>query len=345
MDLIRVVAIILVIVYHVANEPYNPLSMTSTQYFAFWWSNAIYLSLATLGVPLFIMLSGALLLQPQKANEPLQVFLKKRLSRIGVAFVFWSIIYFAWGYFFNHTALTVNSVISELLNGGAYKQFWFIYLIMGLYLITPFLRLIVANADRRLLRYLIVLWFVGVTLIPLFHLITGFAVDSNMFLFGGYIGYFVLGTYLIEAKLPTKTTKRLLLVGLATTVAGLYLMCFVFQSLGQYFYFTLYTALGVVVSSVALYMLLSKYPRDWPKTSHPRLKQLTHAISVNTLAIFFLHPIVIEAFNAGVFGFKISLTQIPLALEVPLLTAVSLFVSLGIILLCKKVPVLRTLVG
>ena len=339
------VAITLVILYHVANEPYSNLSMTSTQYFVFWWSNTIYLSLAVMGVPLFVMLSGALLLQPQKANEPISVFLKKRLSRIGVAFVFWSIIYFAWDYFFNHTALTANSVIEEFLNGGAYKQFWFIYLIMGLYLITPILRVLVANGDKRILRYLVALWFVGVTLVPLIHLITGLQLDADLFVFGGLMGYFVLGTLLVDTEMEKKNIKRILLLGLVITIVGLYVMGFVFGSLGEYFYFALYTALGVVVSSVALFKLLSTYPSDWPKTSHPKLKQLTHAISANTLPIFFLHVIVIEAFNRGIFGFKISLTQITPAIEIPLLTAVALFVTLGLVLLCKKVPVLRTLIG
>jgi surface polysaccharide O-acyltransferase-like enzyme len=331
--------------YHAANEPYSQLSMSSTQYFVFWWSTTILLSIVVLGVPLFVMLSGALLLQPQKANEPIRVFLKKRLSRIGIAFVFWSIVYFAWDYFINHTSLSVNSVIQSLLNGGAYKQFWFIYLIMGLYLITPILRAVVANADRKILRYLIVLWFIGVALIPLFHLISGFEVDSNLFVFGGFIGYFVLGAYLMGARVETKTVKRLLIVGIILTVAATYLMNFVFQSMGQYYYFTYITSATVIMSTVALYMLLGKYPKDWPKNSHPKIKQLSKAISENTLPIFFFHVIIIEALNQGLLGFRISLLEITPAIEIPLVTVVTLFLTLGLVLLFKKIPVLKTLIG
>ena len=134
-DLIRTVAIVMVIMYHTSTEPYAASRLNaSTQYFILWWSQAIYQALIIMGVPLFVMLSGALLLQPSKVNEPIRVFLKKRLSRIGIAFVFWSVIYFAWSYYINHAVLTVNSVIQTFLNGGAYYQFWFIYLIMGLYL-------------------------------------------------------------------------------------------------------------------------------------------------------------------------------------------------------------------
>lgn len=344
-DLIRVVAIILVLMYHAANEPYSQLSMMPTQYFVFWWSTTIILSVVVLGVPLFVMLSGALLLQPQKAAEPIRVFLKKRLSRIGVAFVFWSIIYFAWSNLVDHTALTVNSIIQSFLDGGAYKQFWFIYLIMGLYLITPILRVITANADRRILRYLIILWFIGVALVPLFHLVSGFQVDSNLFVFGGFIGYFVLGTYLMGVEVETKTAKRLLVLGVALTIAATYLMNFVFQSMNEYYFFTYVTSATVIVSAAALYMILSKYHRDWPKNSHPKIRWLVKAISANTLPIFFFHVIVIEVLNQGLLGFRISLLDITPAVEIPLLTVVTLFLTLGLVLLFKKVPVLRTLIG
>lgn len=298
-----------------------------------------------MGVPLFIMLSGALLLQPSKVDEPIRVFLKKRLSRIGIAFVFWSVIYFAWSYYVNHAALTVNSVIQSFLSGGAYKQFWFIYLIMGLYLITPILRVVVAHADKRILRYLIILWFIAATLIPLFRLITGFAVDDNLFVFGGFIGYFVLGIYLIGIDVKTKTLKKLLVAGIISTVIGLYLMAFPFHSLGQYFFFTFITSANVVLASVAAYMLLGKYPKDWPKNSHPRLRRLTHAISANTLPIFFFHVIVLETLNKGLLGFKISLLEMSPVVEIPLATVVTLFLTLGLILLMKKVPILKTLIG
>ena len=185
--------------------------------------------------------------------------------------------------------LTVNSVIQSFLSGGAYKQFWFIYLIMGLYLITPVLRIVVAHADRRILRYLIVLWFIAATLIPLFHLITGFALDTNLFVFGGFIVYFVLGVYLVGFNVKVETLKKLLAAGIISTVIGLYLMAFPFHSAGEYFFLTYITSANVVLSSITAYMLLRNYPKDWPEKHRPWFSQLTHAISVNTLPIFFFH--------------------------------------------------------
>jgi surface polysaccharide O-acyltransferase-like enzyme len=298
-----------------------------------------------MGVPLFVMLSGALLLQPSKVNESIRVFLKKRLSRIGIAFVFWSVIYFAWSSYIGHQVLTVSYVIQTMLNGGAYYQFWFIYLIMGLYLITPVLRAVVAYADRKILRYLIILWFISASLIPLFHLITGFAVNDYLFLFGGFIGYFILGMYLIGVQVKTWILRLLLVGGILWTIIGLMLMSYPFHSLGQYYFFSFTTSVNIVVASIAVFMLLNKYPIDWPGSSHPKFKRLIQAISANTLPIFFLHVIIIETLNKGLLGFSISLMQINPFIEIPLGAVVTLFVTLGLILLMKKVPVLKTLIG
>ncbi len=358
MDLIRTVAIIMVLMYHALTEPIIESQLTLTQYSVVWLSQTTYESIVIIGVPLFVMLSGALLLQPAKVTEPIKIFFKKRLARIGLAFVFWSAIYFVWSYFADHTAVTLNYVIKTLLNGGAYYQFWFIYLIVGLYLITPVLRILVAYADKKILRYFIVLWFIGVGLLPLFQLITGFSLNSNVFVLSGYVGYFILGVYLIGGQVKTGTLKWLWAAAIVWTFIGTWLMTFQFHALNQYYFFFYTTSANVIVSTAVVFMLLSKAPRDWPGSSHPRLSRLVHTISVNTLPIFFLHVIVLESINRGYFYlFKISLTNISFLgfnltlsflnpiFEIPLATAVTLFISLGLVLLMKKVPVLNKLIG
>ncbi len=344
-DLIRTVAITMVVMYHAITEPYNAALLSSTQYSVLWLTSTFYESLVIMGVPLFVMLSGSLLLQKSKVDEPIRVFLKKRLGRIGIAFVFWSAIYIIWSYYVDHAALTVKSVIQEFLSGGVYYQFWFIYLIMGLYLVTPILRIVVAYADKKILRYLILLWFIAVGLIPIFNLITGFGVDSNLFLFGGYLGYFVLGVYLMDNHFCSKILKRLLILSIVWTIIGTWLMAYPFHSVGQYYFFFYTLSANVVIASVALFGLLSKYPSDWPGKSHSRLSRLVHIISLNTLPIYFFHVIVLESLNRGYLGFKLSLTIINPIIEIPLATVATLFLTLVLILLMKKVPILRKLIG
>ncbi len=84
-DLIRTVAIILVIfALHAAIEPNPNLGLMLPAGVQLWWTSNVYDSISRTAVPLFIMLTGPLLLTPTKKDEPLRVFFKKRWNRIGI---------------------------------------------------------------------------------------------------------------------------------------------------------------------------------------------------------------------------------------------------------------------
>jgi surface polysaccharide O-acyltransferase-like enzyme len=345
-DLVRTVAILMVLVYHASTENYVASQLNSLDYFVLWSSQTGYQSLVLMGVPLFVILSGALLLQPSKVNEPIGVFFKKRISRILIAFAFWSVIYFAWTHYVDGVQLSPNYVVQSLLNGGAYYQFWFIYLIFGLYLITPILRVIVPNAPRKILLYGLILWFLTVSILPVIHLVTGYSLDQNVLLFTGYTGYFIFGFYAMGTNVSTKTLKRLLVFGVIATIFGYYLMAYPYHALNQYYFFADTLSFNIVLSTIAVYLLLSKASSDWPGANHPRFAKLIHAISENTLPIFFMHVIVLETLNKGLlFGLKISLMQINPIIEIPIAAALTLFICLGLILALKKVPVVCKLIG
>ena len=80
---------------HAANDLTNQTVMNALEIVR-WTTVDFYQSFGRLGVPLFIMLTGALLLSPSKTNEDLGTFFKKRFSRIGLPCLFWGVIYFIW---------------------------------------------------------------------------------------------------------------------------------------------------------------------------------------------------------------------------------------------------------
>ena len=151
-DLIRTVAIILVILLHASIEPNLNLSQMSPEGVQLWWASNVYDSISRTAVPLFVMLTGALLLQPFKTNEPLRVFFKKRWNRIGIPVLFWGAIFFIYDFSVKGQTLTLTSVLQGLL-AGPYVHFWYLYLLVGLYLITPLVRILVAYSDWRLIKY------------------------------------------------------------------------------------------------------------------------------------------------------------------------------------------------
>jgi surface polysaccharide O-acyltransferase-like enzyme len=329
----------------VVNESWNQAQLTAAQHLTLVTTIDVAYSFVGIGVPLFFMISGALLLQPSKLDEPIGLFLKKRVARVGVAFLFWSVIYFLWAYYVQGTPLTFYTVTQELLQGGAYYQFWFIYAIMGIYLLTPLLRMMVKNAKRDILRYLIVLWIIATFVPPLVHLATGLAIDDTLLVLSGYIGYFVLGVYLMNVKVKTKTLVALLAIGVSLTFLGLLLMQGPFNYLGQYYFFDGYKSFTVLLSSVAAFLLLCKVRSDWPGPAKPWLGGFMHTVGENTLPIFFMHVIIVQLLNFGTFGLQISLTSMSPFIEIPLATALTLLICLTVIVPVKKVPALAKLIG
>lgn len=343
-DLIRTVAIGLVVLLHASNEALQASSVP----LPYWWTAIVYKSLALSCVPLFVMLSGALLLQPEKLDEPIRVFLKKRLSRIGLAFVFWNMVYLAWGFYITNVPVTLNNVVQGIVKDlftGAWYQFWFIYLIIGLYLITPILRVIISQGNPRITRYLIAIWFAGVAIIPLIQFGLGYTLDAGVFVIGGFIGYFVMGDYLKKITLQSALLYGLLIASFVGTLFGVWLMTYPLSNLAQNNYFLGYLTVNVIVGSVALFLILLKFKPDWPGTNHPANRQVVQAISKNTLPIFLFHVIILETLERGLLGFKISFTTLNPIIEIPLLAALTFFITLGLVLLMRRVPLLKKLIG
>jgi len=346
-DFIRTIAILAVLFLHASGRwliTSQELSQFTPLEFVGWGIVDIYQSIGVIGAPLFVMLSGALLLQPGK-TESLSSFFKKRWNRIGLPFLFWSAIYFVWVFAVLNSPFSIEAIVQGLLN-GPYTQFWYIYVLVGIYLWTPILRIFLNNADRKHVKYFITIWFIGASLIPLFDLLTIFQIHRDVFTITGFVGYFVLGSYLTTVKMPRSKIVKLLLGGIALTAVGTYLMAITGGGQGMYF-FQEYLSPTVIlsVSMVFLLLLHVKPPSVQNQNGASKLNKLVKIIGQNTLALYLFHVLVLESFQKGYLIFTINRDTLNPIVQVPLLTVIVLFVSLGIILLLKKIPYLQKLIG
>ncbi len=376
-DLIRTVAIVAVILLHAAND----LTAQQMSWFEVirWNTVNVYQSIGRLGVPLFLMLTGALLLQPSKLGEPIGVFFKKRLARIGLPFIFWGAVFFAWDFLvvhqINNQPITSNSIIQGFLT-GPYYQFWYLYLLLGLYLVTPILRAIMAHADRNLIKYILILWFLGASVIPVVDLLTPFRLDTNVLTFTSYAGYFILGAYFLTVQMRRWSIAFFMCLGIALTAIGTYVIAATIGGTEMYF-FQQYLSPTIILASVMLFMLLialQKPAVQAPAIQKPPVQtfsvqtsaaqaagvlkeanlnpprrskgsKLLALISVNTLSLYLFHVIVLETLQKGYLGFAINGNTINSVVGVPINTVITLFVSLAIILGLKKIPGLKRLIG
>ena len=341
-DLIRTIAIVGVILLHAAND--LTIQQMGQLEIVRWWTVDIYQSLGRVGVPLFVMLTGALLLQPSK-KESISVFFKKRWARIGLPFIFWGATYFAYDFLVLHQAITTNAIVQGILT-GPYYHFWYLYMLIGLYLLTPILRILVANADNKVMKYFAILWFLGAAIIPFAGLLTTYHLDSNVLTITGMVGYFILGVFLLNVKIRRSVVVMIMSIGIALTIIGTYALAATIGG-GTMFFFQEYLSPTMIVTSVMLFLLLTtlKPAEENKKTIPVKDNKLLKSISQNTLPLFLFHVMVLESLQAGYFGFAINGNNVNSIIGVPLITAITLFICLAVIIPLKKVPVLKQLIG
>ena len=175
-DIIRIFAFVFITMLHTLNRQYG-LDIWMIGY-----------GIISIGVNLFILISGYLLLDK---TESIKTFLKKRLFNIIPLFIIFNVIY---TYFYK------NSIIS-LLSGKsiAAPHFWYIYMILGLYIITPWLRKVLMYAEKETL-YVIILWFLYNVLNPYLRYFNLIEIPFSNFPITGFLGYYLLGYYFKKYK-------------------------------------------------------------------------------------------------------------------------------------------------
>ena len=156
LDLIRAIAILLVICIHSQGLLQQAVIDEVDSFGVMHVSDALW-QFVYIAVPLFVMLNGSLLIG---RDEPLKDFFLRRFKRVIVPFVVWSIIVGILSYYKEHHTLygCIFWLVTNFVTGGVHKIYWFVYLILGIYLLIPLLRQVVRNRNIEL--YSVVFFFV-----------------------------------------------------------------------------------------------------------------------------------------------------------------------------------------
>ncbi len=339
-DLIRAVAILSVIFNHSINVNYSFSGSSMPVAVANWWTVDAYRSVGNFGVPLFVMLTGILLLAPGKWDEPMGVFFKKRFARIGVPMIFWTAVYFAWNYYFNGTPLTPSGIFEGLL-GGSYYHLGFLYILIGLYLATPILRLVVKNIDRQRFTYFLVLWTVGNFAVPFIQLFVGYNFNPVLFVFTGWIGYLLFGVYLMGTKVRSWMPYAGVALGVLASVVGDWVVTLTTPQFNGFFHeYTLFTT---IAATGALFLLLLTVPKT-RFDNHPTFNRGLHWVSQNTLPIYLFHVMLLELIETYL-GWRLGIYALPSIVEIPVLTALTFTVTCLILYPLLKVPYVKKIIG
>lgn len=190
-DRLRNLATAMVVLIHVA----APIAHAAGADFdsSKWWAGNFWNSISRAGVPLFVMLSGYLLLGK---DYPLGDFLRKRFSRVAVPALFWMLVYSYYGHLAKGKPATWEELFRNIITGPVHYHLWFIYLILGLYLVYPILRPWVRAATDRDFLYFFLLCAIGTWGYKMSQYFFQLKIGIMFELVTNHGGYFVLGYFL-----------------------------------------------------------------------------------------------------------------------------------------------------
>ena len=221
---LRVIATLCVVLLHVASSALYTYNQVPNSH---WWIGNVYDSFARFSVPLFLMITGALLLGKQYSYS---IFLKRKVVRILWPFLFWTAIYIIYNFieppkFFGklETQTNFDWIIQQIRDGSSY-HLWYVYMLIGFYIAIPLLNKLIIGVKNKYLLLFLIVWVIFITFSTSKN--SAYNFEWNLWYIMGYLGYVVLGYYLSIINTKSKPISALavitFLIGLFITFYGTY---------------------------------------------------------------------------------------------------------------------------
>jgi len=317
---LRVLATFCVVLIHASTGYLNTFSSNG---FDWNYANVLH-SFSRFSVPLFVMISGALLLPRQ---ESLSAFYKKRMPRILWPFLFWSLIYLVY-YFYRYTNFEVLPVsrvweiAADKLLHGTSVHLWYLYMILGLYLALPFVQRMVFALSEAEVRWFLVLWFIA--LLVMNKRLVNYMPALDVGFFFGYVGYLVLGYWLAyrapQVKWQLCVVAILILGGL--TCWGTWRLSAHAQQYDALLYGYLFPNNALLAASI--FLLFKQLVKK------PELPKWLGFLDSYSFGIYLCHILILNYIHP--------LIDLPTLWKIPVATLVTVLLSALLVFLLRKIP-------
>lgn len=210
-SILNVLACIGVVILHTFETGY-----TSDANFVF---EVLIRAIAYCAVPLFFMITGATLIDYRERYDT-KTFFKKRLLKVIIPLIIWSIIYFIINFFkgkFSINDLSFKFVFEYFFLVKTNPIFWFFVVIIGIYLAIPVISLIPQESRRKAFLYIIIIIFVFNQFLPdlLYHLNLNYNYDLKFPLtYSGWISFIFIGYYIDKYEIVKKHRVIIYVLGI-----------------------------------------------------------------------------------------------------------------------------------
>jgi len=343
-DLLRVLSLVGVIVMHVTSGISGGDFSVDAKYMI----TLIYNAPFHYGVPIFVMISGALFLAPGKEIDIKRLWLHNILRMIIVYFV-WSSVYGIYDYFQYKAGW--KYILWEIVNSR--DHLWFLPMIIGIYMIIPIISVWVKNATEKNLRYFLLLFIVfqiiceTIKVIPVPEIMLFVLNLRRIQLVCSYIGYFILGYYIVHIGVRKKYLRYIYIAGVAAAIMSIGGVLAISKYNG-------YASFGIVDSFsvltfalvVAVFILVCRAfdknsclvadDRDSNAVKNVKSSPILSELGKDSLGAYLCHIAVIELLMK--LGFCVD--TLPVAIGIPIYVIVVYLISSFISAILRRIPLL-----
>lgn len=344
-DQIRALAIVFVVMIHICNSFMKAHAIGTVG----WMIPSLTKGFCIIAVPLFLMISGALLLNK---DYELKDYLSRRFIRLILPVIFWGVFFILLKVYLANYTLNIIPIY-EMVLWFLDEGYWFSWMMISMYLFIPIINSFIKEFGFKGIEYFLAIWFIYLVLFS-FNIYPLWQIDLSNF--AGYIGFFVLGYY-INNKDFNLSSKTMYLLGL--------LICLTFFAINLYLrIFTLYH--GVLIERMGLFGMLQAsgmflFIKYFAVYSENNLKsisnkiysffkdsvigKLTFSISICSYGIYLTHyyflHIGLNWINKNIFHI-FSVNPIK---GMPLILVIIVLLSWILVLLISKIPHLKKWTG
>lgn len=332
-DILTIIACFMVVAFHCNNKFYDFSQDLS------WRVSVVIRCIVYSAIPIFFMLTGAKLFA-YRERYTTKEYVKKRISRVLVPFIFWNVFYICYpvwrtGLFHFNSA---KEFFSTFFDTGFNARYWFFWPLFAVYTAIPVISLLLeVKGHRKYLWYTVLVTFVITWVLkPVLNLIgievTGYI---SMPIASGFLMYSIFG-YLISTEEWTRSKRVVLYI--CGLLGGIFAIVFTIlssnrlgvtvQAAVQYTFFPA----GLTGASIFVFVKNIKFE---PKE---RTKKIISSISGTCMGIWLTHSLVIN-FVLGITG--VNENSYVCRFVFPFV--VFAICSVGVYLL-KKIPYLRRIV-
>ena len=338
LDILRIVAIFLIIIIHVSAQNWY---VKQTNIFSFEWNIFnIYMSLSQSGTAIFVMISGALFLS---SNYSIEKIYKVKILRIIIAFIFWALIYTLL--FHKHS--TLKDFIVNFSKGE--YHLWFLYMIMGLYILVPFFKKIVEN--EFLMKYFLILSFIfSIIIIPLRKLVNIFKLDVlktvlfknildkvDMHFVVGFSFYFILGYFLHKTIIDSKKSILIYFLGILGLISTIIFSVLLSRYIGEQnqLFYNRFTP-NMFFYILFIFVFFKNIFKDFKFTD--KQKEIIVKMSQYSFGAYLVHVLILKWLKQF---FALNTLSFNPIFSVPVIAIIVFGVSFLISALLNKIPLLN----